>query len=429
MSDYSVVLGLQSTADWSDSNFIPGEWREAILRWFPNGEAPLTAMLAKLPSEVCTDFRFNWWTEGLPVQGGAVAGVYHNAALSTAYTTGDGVAGDVIYCQCTAAVESEFRIGHTAMLRDNDRAGAVLAGKVIGISSNGSSSYVALKILETDDEDASAAYDYLQIIGSMNPQASESPDAISYQPVGAYNYTQIFRTALEIAGTTLATKTRVGDWYQHEKQNALRMHSIEMEKAFLWGIRYLGTGSNGKPEYSTQGLIRVVSTNKYNFKSDTDYAGKTWLQGGKDWLDAMLAKIFKYGSDSRMVYAGTGAILGINQLAAQYGQIQLTPSSAEYGIKVMTWITPFGVIYLKRHPLLSYETNFSNSMFLFEPANLKYRYMKGRDTSFRPDDRLQKGTWTDRDAIKEGWLTEAGLEYGIEPTFGLLNGVGSDNAA
>jgi hypothetical protein len=428
MSDYSVVLGLQSTADWSDSNYIPGDYREAILRWYPNGEAPLTAMLSKLPSEVTDHYRFDWWTEGLPTQGAAITELYHDALLATAYTEGDGSAGDVVYAKfATEAVTKEFRAGHQVMLRDNSIPGAECTGKVLSISLNGASSYVAIKLLEADDAGLSHDFDYLLIIGSINPQASESVDAISYQPVNDYNYCQIWRTALEIAGTTLATKTRVGDWYQHEKQNALRMHSIEMEKSILWGVRYLGTGSNGKPEYTTYGMIRKIATNTGYYATDTSYAGKTWIQGGKDWLDSKLSTIFKYGGDTRMVYAGVGAILGLNRLAEQYGTIQLRPGTAEYGIKVMEWITPFGVIYLKRHPLFSYETADNYSMVLFEPKNMKYRYMKGRDTHFRPDDRLKKGTWTDKDAIKEGWLTEGGVEMHIEPTFGYFRGVGQDN--
>jgi hypothetical protein len=430
MSDYSVVLGLQSTADWSDSNYIPGDYREAILRWYPNGEAPLTAMLSKLPSEVTDHYRFDWWTEGLPTQGAAITECYHDALLGTAYTETDGVAGDIIYAKfATEVLCKEFRVGHKVMFRDNSMPGAELVGKVVATNLNGASSYVAVKLLEADDASGVTGYDfdYLYIIGNMNPQASESVDAISYQPVNDYNYTNIWRTALEIAGTTLATKTRVGDWYQHEKQNALRMHSIEMEKDAFWGIRYLGTGTNGKPEYSTGGLIRRITTNRYYYTTDTDYAGKTWVQGGKDWLNTKLAAIFKYGSDTRMVYGGVGAILGLNILAETYGNIQLTVAQAEYGIKVMEWITPFGVIYLKRHPLFSYETADNYSMVMFEPKECKYRYMKDRDTHFRPDDRLKKGTWTDRDAIKEGWLTEGGFEWGIEPTFAYLRGVGQDN--
>lgn len=425
---YNVVLGLQSTADWSDPNYVPGDWREAILRWYPNGEAPLTAMLSKLPSEVTDNYRYDWWTEGLPVQGGAVTDLYYDAVLVNAYTEGQGTSGDTIYAKVAETVAKEFRVGHQAMLRDNDKAYAEVVCKVVSVSLSGASSSIGLKLLEADDNASGHTFDYILVMGSLNPQASESPDAISYQPVGEYNYCTIFRTTLEIAGTVLATKTRIGDWYQHEKQNALRMHSIEMEKQFLWGVRYLGTGTNGKPEYTGNGMIRYISTNRYNYLTDTNYSGKTWIQAGKDWLDSCLASLFKYGGDTRMCYAGIGAILGINRLAEAYGNVQIRVGQAEYGIKVMSYMFPFGEILLKRHPLFSYNTADQYSMVLFEPKNIKYRYMKNRDTHFRPDDRLKKGTWTDKDSIKEGWLTEGGIECHIEPTFGYFTGVGQDNA-
>jgi hypothetical protein len=53
--------------------------------------------------------------------------------------------------------------------------------------------------------------------------------------------------------------------------------------------------------------------------------------------------------------------------------------------------------------------------------------MKDRDTHFRPDLQLKKGGWTDKDSITEGYLTEAGLEMHIEPTFGLMSGFGQTN--
>jgi hypothetical protein len=205
------------------------------------------------------------------------------------------------------------------------------------------------------------------------------------------------------------------------------MHSIEMEKAFLWGIPYLGVGTNGKPEYTTCGLIRKITTNSYTYNTDTNYAGKTWLQAGEDWLIEKLAALFKYGSDERLAYAGIGAINAFSRLVRNNAQISVSPGVAEYGIKVMSYMFPFGVIHLKRHPLFSYELVNQYSMVLLEAKNMKYRYMKDRDTHFRPDDRLKKGTWTDRDAIKEGFLTESGLELHIEPTFGYFNGVGRDN--
>lgn len=424
---YNVVLGLQSTADWSDSNYIPGDWREAILRYYPNGEAPLTAMTSKLAGEVSDHYRFDWWTEGLPTQGGAITDLYYNSTLATAYTEGEGGSGDVIYAKVALATAKEIRVGHQVVLRDNSKPLADVVGKVVSVTLAGASSAVGIKLLEADDNETGHEFDYIMVVGSVNPQASESPDAISYQPVNEYNYMTIFRTPLEIAGTTLSVKTRVGDWYQHEKQNALRMHSIEMEKQWLWGVRYLGTGANGKPEYTGSGLLKWITTNRYSYNTDTNFSGQTWTSGGKDWLDECLTQIFKYGGDTRLCYAGYGAILGLNKLAETYGNVQIRPGQAEYGIKVMSYMFPFGEIYLKRHPLFSYNTADAYSMLLFEPKNLKYRYLKDRDTHFRPDLQLKKGSWTDKDSIKEGWLTEGGLEIHLEPTFGYLMGVGRDN--
>ena len=427
MSTYEVVLGLQSTADWASDDYIPGNWREMILRLWPNGDAPLTAMLAKLPSETTDNYIFHWFTEGLPTQGGDITDVYLDSALSSTYTEGNGIAGELVYIKMAEAVASEIRPGHIVMLRDKSQDAADVNLKCLQRVTNGASSYIVARFLEADDNGSSHEFDAILVIGSINPQASESPEAISYQPVGHYNYTQIWRTPLEIAGTVLETKTRFGPWYQHEKENALRMHSIEMEKSLLWGSRYLGVGDNGKPEYATQGIIRGTTTHRYDYKTDTDYSGKTWIQGGEDWFRNKLASIFKYGSDTRLAYGGIGAILAFNKLAENNAMITITPGQAEYGIKVMMYEFNFGRVLMKRHPLFSYETTNQYSMLLLEPKNLKLRPFKNRDTHFRPDLQLKKGGWTDKDSIKEGWLTEAGLEMHHEETFAYMSGVGQDN--
>ena len=47
-------------------------WRAGIAKLYPNGTAPLTAMLSKMKSEKVDDAEFNWWTKALPLQGGTV---------------------------------------------------------------------------------------------------------------------------------------------------------------------------------------------------------------------------------------------------------------------------------------------------------------------------------------------------------------------
>src|SRR5574343_316966 len=118
MSTYEVVLGLQSTADWASDDYIPGNWREMILRLWPNGDAPLTAMLSKLPGEPTDNYVFHWFTDGLPTQGGDITDVYTDATLASAYTEGNGVAGELVYIKMAEAVAKEIRPGHIVMLRD-----------------------------------------------------------------------------------------------------------------------------------------------------------------------------------------------------------------------------------------------------------------------------------------------------------------------
>ena len=70
-----AFLGMRGTGDWVTDQRTKN-WREAILYEYPNGSAPLTAILAKLKSERTDDPEFYWWTKTLPTQRAAVTGVY-----------------------------------------------------------------------------------------------------------------------------------------------------------------------------------------------------------------------------------------------------------------------------------------------------------------------------------------------------------------
>ncbi|GAF74783.1 unnamed protein product, partial [marine sediment metagenome] len=163
-----------------------------------------------------------------------------------------------------------------------------------------------------------------------------------------------------------------------------------------------------------------------DFTLNTVWTGDTWLQGGKDWLDVYLEEIFRYGRTEKLCFCGSGAMLGINQLAETYGTIKLDVRAKAYGIQVAEWITPFGTINLKTHPLFSYEVTNRYSMVIFEPQDIIYRYID--DTTFYSEKSDQQNTgWTRRDGTDEEYLTEAGLEYHHPIGWGYLNGVGKDN--
>jgi hypothetical protein len=311
-----------------------------------------------------------------------------------------------------------FRVGHQVLLRISTDYSGDRNARVTAVTQNGASSFITVNVMETDTSNKIATCDTVLIIGSINAEGANMPDAISYDPNEHYNYTQIFRTALEITRTARRTKLRTKDAYLEAKREALELHSIEMEKAFFWGKRWAGTGDNGKPIRASGGLIEWISSSTLgggsvlgvvsDYYTDTDYSGRTWEDGGEDWLDTHLEEVFRYGSEERMAFCGSTAILAINKLVKLYGNYQIAKKEAAYGIKVMEWITPFGTLYFKRHPLFSYETTNSRSMVIFDPKDLEYKYID--DTTFYDDPEKKNSGWTRKDATKEEYLTECGLE-------------------
>ena len=420
---------MRGTGDWG-ADERPKSYREMILYLYPNGDAPLTALLSKMSMEKVDDPEFNWWTKSLPQQGGAITGVFTDDALTTGYVSG-GSAGDTLYVQLALALAQEVRAGHIIVLRLDSDLTLDCTAKVTAVTEDGADSYLTVKLLEDDDNSGATntladATSFL-IIGNANAEGALRPDAISYDPLKIYNYTQIFRTALSATRTAQKTRMRTGDVYKRLKKEALELHSLEMERARIWGIPTENTGSNGKPERTSGGILHFLR--QYAPQNIADFrtaaaAGTAWKDGGSDWLDEKMELLFRFGKDEKMAFCGSGALLGINQVAKANSQYQMTAKETAYGIKVVELVSPFGVLYLKRHPLFSYNSVDRNSMLIIEPEKLKTRVID--DTFFKPDESETKSTASGRDGKEEEFLTEDGLEIHHPECFGYLNGVGLD---
>ena len=434
-------LGIRGTGDWED-NQRPEEWKESILFLEPNGQAPLTALLSKMSKEVVTDPKYHWWTETLSAQSGTITGIYTDSGLSISYTSG-GTAGAFLYAKMSAADLTEFREGHQVILRDASDLDVDVVGKVVDRVEGGASSYVKVKLLEDDDNSSThdlSDADTLLVSGNINAEGAGMPDAISYNPVEWFNYTQIFRTPLEITGTAKVTKLRTNPQaYQKLKMQSLKYHMLEMEKAFLFGIPTSGIGDNGKPERTTLGLIPAIrggyaghggtAGTVSNYATESNWSGMSWLAGGEDWLDTQLEIIFRYGAEEKLALCGSGALMAINKLVKAGGDFAFGPTVSVYGIKIRELITAVGSIYLLTHPLFSLDITMRYTMAIFEPKNLVYRPLTDRDTTFFGEKDDQNTGYTRRDGTKEEYLTEAGLEYYHPVSWGFLSGFNSTNTA
>jgi hypothetical protein len=422
-------LGMRGTGDWVTDE-RPKNWREGILRLYPNGMAPLTAIMSKMKSRKVDDPEYNWWTKPMPTQGGTVSGLYTESSLTTAISAA-GTSGATYYAKVAEAVADEFRAGHQAILRYSSDPTMDVNCEVTAVTKNGANSVLAVKLLEADDNSLVSGNnltkcDSILIVGNINAEGASMPSAIAYKPTKLYNYTQIFRSPLSITRTAQRTKLRTGDAYKEAKREALELHSIEMEKAFIFGEKTEGTGDNGKPKRTTQGIIPCirenVSANVLNYTLDADFSGKVWTDGGDDWLDETFELLFRYGSEEKLAFVGSGALLGINKLVKAKGYYGFTPQTKSYGIKVLEWVTPFGVVYMKTHPLFTHNAADRYSMLIIEPALLQYCYID--DTTFKPD---KSSGAASIDGLEEEYLTEAGMELHFPEAFMYLTGVGVNN--
>jgi len=428
-----MFLGMRGNGDWEDDQ-RPLNWRQQIMYLYPNGMAPLTAILSMMGSEAVDDPQFHWWTQEQSAVGGTVNNVYTDPGLLAPYVTGAD-AGDTLHVNVSATLGNRVREGHQILLRDASDWTVDVVGKVTGVV-RGVTATLAVRLLEDDDNSTLGDLsdcDTFKIIGNMNPEGGEMPDAIALNPTKVYNYTQIFRTPLSITRTARKTRLRTGDQYQKMKAEALEMHSWEMELAYLWGIRTENTGDNGKPERTTQGLINFIRTyaaaNCDDFSTNATYAGLTWAAQGEIWFKIMLELIFRYGAEEKLCLCGSGFLLGIDALAMAGGQINLQPAQKSYGMDIRSWITPFGTIHMKTHPLFSHDATTRNMGVILEPKELTNRFID--DTAFfgessaksHPDGYGQRRI----DGTNEEFLTESGLEFGLPQKCAVLNGVGIDS--
>lgn len=429
-----MFLGMRGNDDWVDGQ-RPMNWRQQIMYLYPNGMAPLTAILSMIGNESVDDPQFHWWTQEQTAVGGAVAGIYTISDLSVPYIAG-GAAGDVIYIQITTLLGNRVRAGHQILLRDASDYRVDVTGKVIDVTRGTVNTTLAVRLLEADDNSPDhdlSDSDVFKIIGNINPEGGEMPDAIALNPEKVYNYTQIFRTPLSITRTARKTRLRTGDQYQKMKSEALEMHSWEMELAYLWGIRTENIGDNGKPERTTMGVINFIrqyaAANCDDYTLNINHTGHTWVEEGEIWLKNLLEQVFRYGADEKLCLCGSGFLLGIDALAMAGGQVNLQPAQKVYGMQIREWITPFGSIQMKTHPLFSHDATTRNMGILLEPKEMQYKYVD--DTAFYGESTAKthpEGYGGRRvDGTNEEYLTECGLEFGLPQKCAVLNGVGLPN--
>lgn len=395
-----AVAGLRGTGDWGTDE-RPKNFREMILWRNPAGQAPLTALMAKMASAKTTDPEFNWWEEE---QNALRLQVNYTTGFSTTDTTititsnvtdgTDVVAGDVFQ------VEKAITTAYT--------------NEIVVAASNGSATTVTFARAQAGTSAAALANGtYLTKIGSAFAEGTGAPSAASRNPTKLYNLCQIFKTTYDITNTAKETSTRTGDPVKNDKKRKIFDHSTAMELAFFFGVRYETVGSNAKPLRYTGGLLWFLS--QYAPARITAF---TTTPTETAFTDAVYP-VFDYNSgagDERLLFAGNGFLNSLNRLANSSNKVRVNYDGIVdvYGMRLQRWVLPQGVLYVKTHPLFNTHGRYTNDAAIVDPSALRYRIL--RDTHFK--DNIQAN---DADGQKGQWLSEVGLEFNHAKTMGWLS--------
>jgi hypothetical protein len=389
------VAGLRGTGNWGTDE-RPKNFREGILRFNPNGTAPIFALSSKAGEKTVDDPEYSWWCEGnvlirLQVNGALAAGdtlVSVDTADPTISSMGANLGtatnlkgGDILLVE-PATDNATFN--HELLEVDN-----VLSDTQFTVR-RGAGGTTAASIADNI---------FLTVIGSAYAEGTGVPRAVSRNPIKNNNYIQIFKDTYELTGTADETNTRTNNGYSEDKKRKVFKQASDIEWSMMFGRKAETTGDNGKPKRFMGGLREFIPASNVNiFASAVTF---------NSLMDA-IAPVFDFDTgagDTRIGFAGNQALIELSKIAAGEVMFEVKDTVTQYGMDFTRFRIPNGTLLLKSHPLLSRHGLYKKSMFVLDFDAIKYVKMRGRPNGTPKDDVQAK----DED-VRRGFIqTDAGL--------------------
>lgn len=385
------ISGLRTTANFV-TNQRPENWRETMLLLYPNGDLPLTALTSLMKSESTNDPVFHWWTKILNDRRLKLSVDHTNSVtaltIDGSYNSGVTVkAGDMLLIEQTGEIVRVTADGTLNSIPTVTRAQGGTTGTAVTIASSNP---------------------YVTVIGSAFEEGSTAPSGVNFDPVELSNYTQIFRSTLEMTRTASKTRLRTGDAVKEAKRECLETFGIDMERAFWFNGSKQSLTINSKPARLTQGVINQIPAANI-------IAAPVGGLITMDWIEARLEEVFRYGSSEKMLFGANKSLLAINSAIRKNSTYNIQHGLKEYGMTVSRLTCPFGDLVIKPHPLFNQMqgglasngtttyTGMANNAVILDMKQLVYRYVD--DVQYQKD-----LTEIGLDGMKSGYLAEVGLE-------------------
>lgn len=384
----------------SDSGIVGerrGDFAGSLLRFQPNGDAPLLALSAGMKSAGASDVIITWFEENFNT--GRIS-ITNNAASAATITVSTADAQNAIAGQIYM-VEASGEYIYV------DSVASVTLTVVRGI---GSTTITAV--------DGSVTPSPMQLIDTAYEEGSTKPTSIANLGYPVFNYCQIIRNAWDITGTARAVDFYTGDKAAKNKQDCLMFHAQSIERAMMWGRKAVGV-RNGKPWRTMQGIIPQISTNVSTESTSVKYTD----------LRLFLQNVFTYnvqGSpNERIAFCGNSVLGVIDTLAMTWGRMEISAGQTSFGMNVRKWITPFGTISLMVHPLMNINPVWAKELYVLHPAAIRTRWLRRTFEDNYDSEGRRAGTDADYGVV----TSELSMEFKAEKTSGKFTGIDAANVS
>lgn len=346
--------------------------------------SPLTVITKNISKKSTRNAKFSWMEDELEPRFDLInngAG-YSNVAVSIVVDNG-----------------AYFRVQHVVYVPRTGESMLVTAVATNTLTVTRGVGSTAAALLDNDE---------LLITGTAQPEGDASLSARSRNPVPVFNYTQIFREPWDATETERHSENEADDDWDHQALKHGIEHSKNIEYNLMVGHPSEDT-SGGNPRRTTGGFRHFVATNA------TD-AGGVFTETE---LFSALRPAFRYGAKEKWGFCSQLAVDVMNGFPR--GKLEIRQSEKTFGLRVMQYISPHGTLNLVTHYLLE-GTTLGGQIWIMDTDVVKYRFLKNkrgsRDTSIREN--IQNN---DVDGRKDEYLTECGLQFGLEKRHGYIYGI------
>jgi hypothetical protein len=399
---------------------------------YPNGTAPLVALLSMLKEESTNDPEFSIYEKRLAEQRTLTAQA--NSLGPFTVTGGDSDQANPFSPAVNSTTRvrvldnTRFRVGHIIQVTNANITGGTQSVKgIVTAIVAGSTTKIEFRFIEAvtnlSNGTNNNAVEVL-VIGNAAAEGQVGAALAPYEtPLNLKNYTQIFRTPFQFTGTVLKTGLkydRTGP-YKDKAKDATLQHAMEMEKAFIFGVQQLYIDpTTGLPTRLTGGiewfLRQWESGTAYgntaatvdaddNKRIITNASGSMNLSTFNGYMERLF-RVTSNQAQEKLCLCGSGYLARINDMFVGRSVLKLDMEAKQkFGWDVVTHLLPWGSVHYKTAPLFSQNNALRNSALYLDVWNLSYRYMDGRDTQL-----LKMRQPNNADYREDEWLGECGME-------------------